>query len=87
MQKYITTKKIIIKQNIKNVLLYKNNNTQPPEFTTTSGVIPDMEDKSPIDFFRLLFSGQVLDLIYRETQRYIDQYREREKEYIIKFMY
>ena len=87
MEKYITTKKIIIKQNIKNVLLHKNNNIQPPEFTTTSEVIPDMEDKSPINFFRLLFSGQVLDLIYRETRRYIDQYREREKEYIIKFMY
>ena len=41
-----------------------------------------MEDKSPIDFFRLLFSGQVLDLIYRETRRYIDQYRVREKEYL-----
>jgi hypothetical protein len=41
-----------------------------------------MEEKSPIDFFRLFFSAQVLHLIHSETQRYTEQYLEREREHL-----
>ena len=41
-----------------------------------------MEDSAPIDFFRLFFSGRVLDLIHSETRRYADQDLEREREYL-----
>ena len=43
-----------------------------------------MEDKAPIDFFRLFFGGQVLSLIHTETQRYTEQYLQREKEHLEK---
>ena len=55
---------------------------QPPAFTATPGVVAGMEDKSPVDFFRLFFSGQVLDLIHRETKRYTEQYLKKEREYL-----
>ena len=48
----------------------------------TPGVIPDMEGKSPVDFFRLLFDEHVMQLIFTETSRYADQYMEREKVYL-----
>ena len=51
-------------------------------FTATPGVQPGMEQKSPIDFFRLFFSGQVLQLIHTETKRYTEQYLEREREHL-----
>ena len=51
-------------------------------FTATPGVISGMEDKDPIDFFRLFFDGQVLDLIHSETSRYVDQYLAREREHL-----
>ena len=41
-----------------------------------------MEDSAPIDFFRLFFTGRVLNLIHSETTRYVDQYMEREREYL-----
>ena len=41
-----------------------------------------MEEKSPIDFFRLFFSGEVLHLIHRETQRYTEQYLESKSEHL-----
>ena len=41
-----------------------------------------MEESAPIDFFRLFFTGRVLDLIYSETRRYANQYLEREKEFL-----
>ena len=55
---------------------------QPPAFTATPGVVAEMEEKSPVDFFRLFFSGQVLDLIHHETKRYTDQYLQNEREYL-----
>ena len=64
---------------------YLDSNTvmlQPPVFTATPGVVPDMEDKEPIDFFHLFFDQRVLDLIHRETTRYTNQYLEREKEHL-----
>ena len=41
-----------------------------------------MEASSPIDFFRLLFSSQVLSLIHSETDRYARQYLQRKEEYL-----
>ena len=55
---------------------------QPPVFTGTPGVVPDMTDKEPIEFFRLFFDQRVMDLIHSETTRYTDQYLEREKEHL-----
>ena len=55
---------------------------QPPAFTATPGVVPNMVNKEPIDFFRMFFDGQVLDLILQETTRYTEQYLEREKEHL-----
>ena len=51
-------------------------------FTATPGAISGMEDKAPIDFFRLFFDGQVLDLIHSETRRYVDQYLESKREHL-----
>ena len=33
-----------------------------------------MEDKAPVDFFRLFFDDCVMDLILQETTRYAEQY-------------
>ena len=41
-----------------------------------------MAEKSPIDFFGLFFSEQVLDLIETETRRYTEQYLRRESDYL-----
>lgn len=41
-----------------------------------------MENKSPIDFFRLFFNDEVMSLILTETRRYTDQYFVREREYL-----
>ena len=54
----------------------------PPSFSATPGVIPNMEGKSPVDFFRLLFDSRVIDLVHTETIRYAGQYLEREKEHL-----
>ena len=51
-------------------------------FTGTPGVMPGMEDKSPLDFFHLFFTREVMDLLFSETQRYISQYLDREAEYL-----
>ena len=55
---------------------------QPSVFTVTPGVVPEMSEKEPIDYFKLLFNSRVLDLILRETNRYAEQYLEREQEYL-----
>ena len=54
----------------------------PPSFTASPGVIPDMEGKSPVEFFRLMFDDRVTDLIYSETSRYANQYLERERQHL-----
>ena len=57
---------------------------QPPNFTASPGVIVGMEEKSPVDFFRIFFSSQILQLIHTETRRYvcIAIPREREREHL-----
>ena len=64
--------------NIHNVLL----RMQKPVFTGTPGVVPDMDGKLPIDYFRLMFDDRVLNLILTETTRYAEQYLEREEAYL-----
>ena len=54
----------------------------PPAFTASPGVIPNMEGKEPVDFFRLMFDEQVVDHILDETSRYALQYLEKEKEHL-----
>lgn len=53
-------------------------------FSARPGVVPNMEGKSPVDFFRLIFKEKVMKLIYTETCRYASQYLDREKEYLDK---
>ena len=45
-------------------------------------MVPDMEGSGPIDFFRLFFNEEVLELIHSETTQYTNQYLEREEEYL-----
>ena len=51
---------------------------QAAVFTATPRVVPGMESKSPIDFFRLLFEEHVMKLLHTETLCYMEQYLERE---------
>ena len=46
-------------------------------FSASSGVVPDMNESSPLDCFRLFFNDRVLELIFTETTRYVNQYLER----------
>ena len=55
---------------------------QPPVFSGSPGVVPDMRESSPIDCFRLFFDDSVLELIFTETTRYANQYLERETEHL-----
>ena len=55
---------------------------QPPVFTGSPGVVPEMENRRPIEFFRLYFDEEVLEPLHSETRRYTDQYLEREKEHL-----
>ena len=57
---------------------------QPPAFTGVPGIVVNMEDKDPIDFFHLFLDRWVLDLLHKETMRYTDQYLEREREFLQK---
>ena len=45
-------------------------------------MIPDTDGMAPVDFFRLMFDGDVLNLIFTETNRYASQYLEREREHL-----
>ena len=55
---------------------------QPPVFSASPGVIPDMRESSPVDCFRLFFDDRVLTLIHTETTQYVSQYLEREREHL-----
>ena len=35
---------------------------------------PMPQDAEPIDYFKLYFTGAVIDIIYKETNRYAQQY-------------
>ena len=37
---------------------------------------------SPVDFFYLFFTEDVMELVFEETKRYIQQYLVREREYM-----
>ena len=56
--------------------------TSVPSLSVQPGVVPNMDGKSPVDFFRLLFDERVFNLIYEETTRYATQYLEKNKEYL-----
>ena len=52
---------------------------QPPVFAASPGTVTGMADKSPLDFFRLLFDEHIMRLIHAETLRYVEQYMVREE--------
>ena len=41
-----------------------------------------MEDKSPVEFFHLFFTEDVMELVFEESKRYIELYLQREREYM-----
>ena len=50
---------------------------QLPQFSEATGVVPDMTGKEPGEFFDLFFSGDVINNIHTETNRYAEQYLEK----------
>ena len=44
---------------------------QPPVFSASPCVIPDMRESSPVDCFCLFFDDRVLKLIFTETTQYV----------------
>ena len=55
---------------------------QPPVFAASPGTVAGMGDKSPLDFFRLLFDEDIMRLLHTETLRYAEQYMVREKDHL-----
>ena len=53
-----------------------------PDFTKNCGVVPDMSNKQPGDFFDLFFSDDVMANIHQETSRYAQQYLENKAEHL-----
>ena len=52
--------------------------TKPP-FTATPGVVPDMTSKHPVEFFNLMFSQDIKELIHEQSNLYAQQYMMKEK--------
>ncbi len=42
----------------------------------------DMTGKSPVEFFRLFFTPEVIELIFNETTRYAEQQLAASKDYL-----
>ena len=53
-----------------------------PDFTENSGVVPDMSNKQPSDFFDLLFSADIIENIHHQTNLYAQQYLESKSEHL-----
>ena len=53
-----------------------------PDFSESSGVVPDMSNKQPSDFFDLLFSADIIDNIHHQTNLYAQQYLESKSEHL-----
>ncbi len=51
-------------------------------FTATPGINVDMTGKSPVEFFRLFFTPEVIELIFNETTRYAEQQLAASKDYL-----
>ena len=51
-------------------------------FTVSPGVAADVKDLSPVDCFLQLFDQCVLELLHKETLRYLEQYLEDNKEHL-----
>lgn len=54
----------------------------PVPFTGNPGVAADLNVQTPVDCFLQLFDTSVLELIHKETVRYLEQYLEDNKEYL-----
>ena len=55
---------------------------ESPTFRVSPGIVPNMDGKGPLDFFRLMFDDHVMELIFMETTRHADQYLQREREHL-----
>ena len=54
----------------------------PPAFTATAGVIPNTDELTPVDYFRLFFDERVIELIFTETRRYAQQYLAKNRQHL-----
>ena len=55
---------------------------RPVPFTGSPGVAAHSSGQSPVDFFLQLIDDDILQMIHRETVRYLEQYMEDNKEYL-----
>ena len=54
----------------------------PVPFTGSPGVAARLSGQSPVDFFLQLIDDDILQMIHRETVRYLEQYMEDNKDYL-----
>ena len=59
-----------------------NSGTSPHCFTANPGVAGHIKDFSPMDCFLQLFDQWALELLHKETLRYLEQYLKDNKEYL-----
>ena len=58
-------------------------NISVPTFRESSGVIPDMTGKEPVDYFELYFTDELKRHIVQETNRYGDQCVESHEQHLL----
>ena len=54
----------------------------PVPFTGSPGVAAHLSGQSPVDFFLQLIDDDILQMIHRETVRYLEQYMDDNKDYL-----
>ena len=52
-----------------------------PAFSENVGVVPDMSEKEPVDYYQLFISDNILDVL-EETNRYGQQYVESQQDHL-----
>ena len=53
-----------------------------PVFAENVGVVPDMTDKEPVDYYRLFVTDGLLQNVLDETNRYGEQYVESHQDHL-----
>ena len=53
-----------------------------PTFSQKVGVVPDMSEKEPVDYYQLFISDSILDNVLEETNRYGQQYVESHQDHL-----
>lgn len=59
-----------------------SSHTELPQFTECPGVVPDMSDKEPGEFFDLMLSDDIITEIHHETNTYAQQYLQNKAEHL-----